>query len=305
MNPQPAPERVRFGSSDRPSVRRDQRIDFWRGVCVVGMAIWHMLSHESFPHWVSFPLIQALNFVAEGFVLISGLCVGVSLSRLRPGTLRLGHYLRRAGAILAIHYLVAGLLLAGARAGLVRIPYVGKDFFQKTLWQHLGGVLTLAEQFYLADILSVFFFLFLSTPIWLWIFWKAGQAGLLGISFLLYGGMIGLAWVAPDWHGRLELNRAGAFDWNTWQFVYVFGMVLGSWYGRWEERLPAPRARKALGWAVLAWLAMAGLYLGLKLRFAPAHPVQKLLVDRHPVGPVRLGYVGGQLAMIGLATLGW
>ncbi len=110
---------------------RDQRIDFWRGVCVLGMVLWHMLSHESFPRWFSFPVIQGLNFVAEGFVLISGLCVGVSLSRLPPGSLRIAHYLRRAIRILLVHYLVAAALLAAGWTGLIQIPYQPNDFLQK------------------------------------------------------------------------------------------------------------------------------------------------------------------------------
>ena len=284
---------------------RDQRIDFWRGVCVVGMALWHMLSHGSFPRWFSFPWIQGLNFVAEGFVLISGMCVGIGLSRHPPGTLRIAHSVRRALAILGIHYLVVGGLLAGAWAKVIRIPYVGKDFWQKGLWEHLKAVATLKEQFYLADILPVFFFLFLSTPVWLFLLQKTGQGGLLAISALIYLGTLGLAWLWPDWHRLLEVNHAGAFDGNTWQFVYVVGMLLGARYVDWGEAGLARQARKAVGWAFLAWLPMAGVYLALKLRFEPADPVQKLLLDRHPLGPVRLGYVGLQLAVIGLAVLAW
>jgi len=78
------------------------------------MALWHMLSHPSFPRWFSFPLIQGLNFVAEGFVLVSGLCVGMAFSRHSVGSLRIGHYLRRALVILVSHYLVVMVLLAGA-----------------------------------------------------------------------------------------------------------------------------------------------------------------------------------------------
>lgn len=226
---------------------RDQRIDFWRGLCVVGMALWHMLSHPSFPRWFSFPLIQGLNFVAEGFVLVSGLCVGMAFSRHSVGSLRIGHYLRRALVILVIHYLVVMVLLAGAWAKVIQIPYVAADFLQKSLGEHLWAVATLNEQFYLADILSVFFFLFLTTPIWLFLLQKAGPGGLWGISLLLYLGTISLAWFSPDWHRRLEINSAGAFDWNSWQFVYVTGIILGAWYASWDRVLSARIAQKVVG----------------------------------------------------------
>jgi len=269
------------------------------------MALWHMLSHETFPRWFSFPWIQGLNFVAEGFVLISGICVGIGLRRHPPGTLRITHYVRRALAILVIHYLVVVGLLAGAWAGVIRIPYVGEDFWQKGLWEHLQAVAMLNEQFYLADILSVFFFLFLATPVWLFLLQKAGRSGLLAISFLVYLASMALAWFRPDWHRLLELNHNGAFDGNTWQFVYVIGIILGASYVNRGEAGLARLARKTLGWTCLAWLLMAGVYLALKLQFEPSHPVQKLLLGRHPLGPIRLGYVGLQLAVVGLAVLAW
>ncbi len=71
------------------------------------------------------------------------------------------------------------------------------------------------------------------------------------------------------------------------------------------EAVGVRTAGKGALWAALAWLLVAGLYLGLKLRFDPEHPVQKLLLDRHPLGLVRLGYVGLQLVVLGLASLGW
>jgi len=283
---------------------RDQRIDFWRGLCVVGMAVWHMLSHTSFPRWFTFPLIQGLNFVAEGFVLVSGVCVGLGFSRHVPGSLRCGHYLRRAVWILTVHYMMVSVLWVGAWAGVIRIPY-WPPLSGQSIGHRLWAIVSLADQPYLADILSLFFFLFLTTPIFLFLLHKVGAWGLAGIGFLIYLGTIAFAWAAPSWHRLWELNADGAFDWNSWQWVYGIGIVLGAGYARWEPARAASWARKTVGWVGLAWLAMAGLYLALKLHFPASHPVQKFLLDRHPLGPVRLGHIGLQLALIGLGAVAW
>src|SRR5712664_1676323 len=68
-------------TSFHSSRRRDERLDFLRGTCIFGMVIWHLLSHDSFPKWFSLPIIQGFNFVAEGFILLAGVGVGLGFVR--------------------------------------------------------------------------------------------------------------------------------------------------------------------------------------------------------------------------------
>src|SRR5438876_10439027 len=96
-------------ASSTTSGQRDLRIDYWRGLCLFGMASWHLLTHPSFPRWLAFAVIQPFNFVAEGFVLLAGAAVGLKIVRNRSIA---SAQFRRAGQVLAVHYaLVAFVVL--------------------------------------------------------------------------------------------------------------------------------------------------------------------------------------------------
>ncbi len=278
-----------------PGAGRDERIDFWRGLCIFGMVSWHLLTDPSYPTWFSFGVIQTFNFVAEGFVLVAGLVIGLGAAKYAQRSVRVTHYLRRAIQLLLLHYAVVVALGLIFNAPGSEETATGPDWVR--------AVFLMEYQPYLGDILSVFVFLFAATPIFLGVQRAFGRGALLALSMAVYlAGNL-----ATDgrfsWAASLELNRHGAFDFNTWQLVFVLGLLLG---GRFE--------------AITAWgqknfrLCMAACLGGFALVFAyrlavlsgriPSDTLpQSLDFSRHPLSIARLGYVGLQMALIGLLTV--
>ncbi len=284
---------------------RDRRIDFWRGLCLVGMACWHLMTDTAgqqpspFPGWLAFPVIQAFNFVAEGFVLLAGVSVGLTSARHPEQGLRAAHYVRRAAIVMAAHYAVAGAIVSAFPARAQAPPWLA----DAGTAGKLAAVTTLLYQPYLGDILSLFVFLFLATPGLLAVRRAYGLAGLLAIS----GGVYLAANVLPvagleDLRRQIEPNRGGAFDLWTWQFVFASGIVLGQTHGAWMPRLERARGTW-LAAAAAAFLAAAAVRLGvLKLADLP-EAAGDLIFGRNPLTPPRLAYIGLEMVLIALLTL--
>lgn len=295
-------------SRDCPSHRlpprgRDPRIDFWRGLCVVGMAAWHLMTNTlgsdlaPFPGWLSFPTIQAFNFVAEGFVLLAGLSVGLVVSRMPGDPLRVKHYLRRGLQLLLVHYAVVAIIL------LAFAPELPKWFTAQTTCGKILSIFTLQYQPYLGDILSVFVFLFLATPIFLALRRKCGDGVLLGTSAAFYLAANLLPWLAAQrvqW--TMELNSGGAFDFNSWQLVFVAGIVLGGRCEQWMDRL----RRSFWTWFVVAsaaFVVVAGCRLAILKGPAVSPEAKDLLLGRHPLTPIRTVYIALEMLLIALVTI--
>jgi len=64
------------------------------------MVSWRLLSHPAFPGWVAFPLIQSMNFVAEGFVFLAGVSCGIR--EVQRGRIAVAHHLNRAARLLLV-----------------------------------------------------------------------------------------------------------------------------------------------------------------------------------------------------------
>lgn len=282
-----------------PRPRRDERIDFWRGLCIVGMVIWHLLTHPAFPHWLSFGVIQGFNFVAEGFVLLAGTAVGLVVARMPGEPLRVGHYLRRAGVILLVHWLLAAVLLFvfAAKNGHGRTP-------DPTCSAALAPILLLRYQPYLGDVLSVFVFLFAATPLLLAVRRQFGPTVLLALSLALYAAANLLPlWLPDAWVRLLEPNDRGAFDFGSWQLVFVCGILLG---GRHETVFDAWR-RSFWQWtlpAAAAFLAIGAYRAAAELNVAAVAALPEVCrFDRHPLTPPRAVYIGLQMLLIALLTI--
>lgn len=293
-----SPSRQKAAAQAAP-LTRVAPIDFMRGLCIIGMVSWHILADPSFPKWLSFSIIQPFNFVAEGFVLLAGLSVGIAGCR-RPSTsTRSLRYLRRACQILILHYAMVAVLVAAFGLGLVSLirpsaPSSGV----------VGAIARLEFQPYLADVLTVFVFLFAATPVFLWIERRFGLTPLFVVSLCVYvmanavHGIPALRfWIV------LEPNRQGAFDFGSWQLVYVVGMLVG-------QRLESIQnaVKNNFGMALAATLALffaAGAFrLVAELRgWGIGGQLRAALFERHPLGPARLVYILLQLAVIGILTV--
>jgi hypothetical protein len=278
---------------------RDDRIDFWRGLCIVGMVAWHLLTDPSYPRWFSFGIIQGFNFVAEGFVLLAGAAVGLHLARSPQQRTRPSRYLARAARLLAVHYILAAVLLFVFAAPNGCGPAAGADWLNR-----IGAILTLQYQPYLGDILSLFVFLLAAAPALLILQRAVGKGGLLALSLSVYLASNLLPAMLPKslW-ATIELNHYGAFDFNSWQFVFVGGLLLGQSHQELLAR--AKQANRA--WLVVA---TAAFLVACAYRF----PVEKLdsrAVEwpaflgfgRHPLAPPRAIYIGLQMLLVALITV--
>ena len=264
---------------------RDHRIDFWRGVCLVGMVSWHLLTHPSYPRWLAFAIIQPFNFVAEGFVLLAGVAVGVQIAR---GKIGAGRLLRRAGSLLVVNYgLVLFIVLLAMAERRLGVP------MQTVLPDSVADVLTLRYQPYLADVLTLFVFLFVAAPLCQAVRSTLGDLALVVLS-------VGLFFTAS----AFPLNEHGAFIFNSWQIFFVAGLMLGIRYvptiGRWRQPTVAQIAVTLVAFATLA--AVRFLLAGPDA--ARVEGWQTFVVfSRKPLTIARVVYVSLEMLLIAQVTL--
>jgi hypothetical protein len=275
---------------------RDERIDFWRGLCIVGMVSWHILTHPSHPRALAFCVIQGFNFVAEGFVFLAGTSIGLIAAR--PGAAARdldARCLRRALRLLLAHYAVVTALAIPALIS-------GPDARHPA--PTVAGIATLAYQPYLGDVLSVFVFLFALTPPLLAVRRTVGEAGLLGLGGGVYLATVLLpAFASRRWQAALELNHHGAFDVNSWQLVYVLGILFG---GRYATIVPAARARfrQSFGIALAAFVLISVFRWEVERGGSWAGRLPAWLrFERHPLSPARLAYIALQIVLLGVVTI--
>ena len=251
------------------------------------MVSWHMLTHPSFPRMLAFAVIQPFNFVAEGFVLLAGAAVGLKIlgNRSRPSTL-----FRRAGAMLAVHYALVLFVLVLSAGERVMGWTVQVKAMPRSMWE----VATLSYQPYLADVLSVFVFLFAAAPAFQLVYRRFGAIALGATSAMIFFTA-----------STFPLNTAGAFDFNSWQVVFVAGMLLGVNY-----ELLIARWKNASNRSIMIWVL---LFLGACLVRALIGPDGAplpgwrgfLTFSRKPLTIARLVYIGSEMMVIALFTVKW
>ena len=217
--------------------KRDQRLDFLRGYCVVAMAVDHLGANS----WLALLTGGNRFFVsaAEGFLFLSGLVMGVVYRPLvaRAGLgAAAGKALRRAlllyaltvGATLGFMALSAGLGLPWGR---------GVD-----AGAALGAVLALRRTYYLTDVLLLYTVLVALAPAaFALLRRRGGWAALLGLSW--GSGTAPLRPIQLPWP-----SEDNAFYYiAAWQVLFWNGLALG-WH---RERVGAAAGRLG-AWRVLA-----------------------------------------------------
>jgi hypothetical protein len=269
---------------------RDEKLDFWRGLCIVGMVSWHLLSHSSFPRALSFAVIQSFNFVAEGFVLLAGASIGWQFRRRPEEIARPGPHLARAGRFLLLHYVIAAVLTT-----LICSTTLYEPVRPRPLVDWVRDILLLEYQPYLGDVLSVFIFLFALAPVMLLVLRRAGAAALMILSAAVFA----VAIVAPHW---LALNDGGAFVVNGWQLYFVLGILFGRSY---PEVLAAWQRRPNVWLAVNLVICVAISAYRLAIELNPEWKVRVpalLHFDRHPLTLARTVEMLAELHLIALVT---
>lgn len=255
------PTTWRYIASDK----RDLRIDFMRGIALVMMVVAHteVMSIFNIFTWERFGLVTG----AEGFEILSGFMLGM-LNRVRLQkavllTISWGLYLRawkiyRINIIIILSFLLLGYLpfinvfevthftdrYSGTTWSLYPVtPQIKETWFNIVLYLQIGPHQT--------QILGLYIFLLLLSPLFLGMLQKGYVYWLLGLSLLVYGGW--QMWPVRATPSQFEF----AFPLLAWQFIFVLGMCSG-WY---KEDLIS-FARTPAGKVVLVALVIIALLLG-------------------------------------------
>ena len=244
---------------------RDLRIDFMRGIALVMMVVAHteVMSVFNIFSWERFGLTTG----AEGFVILSGFMLGM-LNRARLQkvvllTVSWGLYLRawkiyRVNIIIIVSFILLAYIqhinvfevthftdrFSGESWSLYPVtPQIKETWFNIILYLQIGPHQT--------QILGLYIFLLLLSPLFLGMLQKGKVWWLLGLSLLVYS-----LW--QRWPLRLTPSEFEfAFPLLAWQFIFVLGMASG-WYK--AELLSFARTPPGRG-AVIA-LVLVSLVLG-------------------------------------------
>jgi hypothetical protein len=244
---------------------RDLRIDFMRGIALVMMVVAHteVMSVINIFSWERFGLTTG----AEGFVILSGFMLGM-LNRARLQkvvllTVSWGLYLRawkiyRVNIIIIVSFNVLAYKphnknfefthfthrFSGEIWSLNPVtPTIKETWFNIILYLQIGPHQT--------QILGLYIFLLLLSPLFLGMLQKGNVWWLLGASLLVYG-----LW--QRWPLRLTPSEFEfAFPLLAWQFIFVLGMASG-----WYKAELISFARTPAGKVVVVALVIVALILG-------------------------------------------
>ena len=244
---------------------RDLRIDFMRGIALVMMVVAHteVMSVFNIFSWERFGLTTG----AEGFVILSGFMLGM-LNRARLQkvvllTVSWGLYLRawkiyRVNIIIIVSFILLAYIphinlfevthftdrFSGESWSLYPVtPQIKETWFNIILYLQIGPHQT--------QILGLYIFLLLFSPLFLGMLQKGNVWWLLGASVLVYG-----LW--QRWPLRLTPSEFEfAFPLLAWQFIFVLGMASG-----WYKAELISFARTPSGKVVVVALVIVALILG-------------------------------------------
>ena len=192
--------------------------------------------------------------------------------------------------LLFTHYSVLACLLMLAQLGMVTITGDSGESLTDVIY----AALTLKYQPYLADVLTVFVFLFLMAPGLLILERTCGQARLLALSFFVF-----VMWQPWAIGNTWQLNSHGAFDVNTWQFVFCLGIVAGS-FGTAPTQDSNQKLWRVLLCCLIAVLAFGTVRLLTLTQQLPLFGEQ--LYGRHPLTLMRLLYISPHFLVVASAT---
>ncbi|CZU19689.1 OpgC domain-containing protein [Enterobacter cloacae] len=244
---------------------RDLRIDFMRGIALVMMVVAHteVMSVFNIFSWERFGLTTG----AEGFVILSGFMLGM-LNRARLQkvvllTVSWGLYLRawkiyRVNIIIIVSFILLAYVphinlfevthftdrFSGESWSLYPVtPQIKETWFNIILYLQIGPHQT--------QILGLYIFLLLFSPLFLGMLQKGKVWWMLGLSLLVYS-----LW--QRWPLRLTPSEFEfAFPLLAWQFIFVLGMASG-----WYKAELISFARTPAGKVVVVALVMVALILG-------------------------------------------
>jgi hypothetical protein len=216
------------------SPKRNQLIDFLRGLCLVVMTVDHR-PHDIFEAftWQTFGFISA----AEGFVFLSGLSSGLVYGRVaiqRGINSACRRIWRRA---LNLYFANAALITFTILAAKEKIALLERGIQPGwSLW--FKSLLCIEAPGY-AEILRLYFFFFLLLPL---VFWAFVRRKFLPVILVSAG-----LWLASALgYGLVAFQELGYFDPISWQLLFVAGAYFGFTSIQTGDELEAPLLVSAL-----------------------------------------------------------
>jgi hypothetical protein len=300
-----ASQRFRTSQANRPlghltlvhnSSPRLPELDALRGLMLLGMTLTHL------PTRASSYAYQPLGFVAwaEGFVFISALLTGrIYGSLLQSKSLRavVRRLWLRSAKLYAYHVGLLAVAFTGVAAIAVHTQQPALqgllDFYLAHRAQATISSLFLVYCPPLLDVLPMYIVFLMLTPLILYV------AHLCGWKFVITPSA--LLWLAAQFGVRgaiygflvehvsfsIPLRNLGAFDLYAWQFLWIFGLWVGSRAS--TQLLHWLNSR----WAVVLACVVAAAFFMLRYQLVFAtHPIDEgntwVLFDKWQLGVLRL-----------------
>ncbi len=277
---------------------RDRRIDFMRGLALLLMIVTHVEIISCFNLFTS----ERFGFTtgAEIFVILSGFVLGQTKRRqLQHQDMVTVSYslLRRAATLYVVNLVIIVSILVLSQLPWLNtfevthfvqrhdeIPYAlypiaaqaREAWFNQILFLQIGPQQT--------QILGLYFYLLLATPLVVWLLHRRHTGALFVISLEIY--------IAYQLH---PVNLTGAqfeyaFPLLAWQFIYILGMMCG-WYKQELQSLARSEAgKRTMGAMVAIFLLLMFVMQNNTNPFIPARFFLHLIPD------YRFDYINNVLA---------
>jgi hypothetical protein len=270
-------------------MKRDLRLDTFRGLFLVWMA----LNHLSGP--LHAYLFQTLGFMssAEPFVFISGVTAGMVYSRigLQAGNLASRNRAWRRGLDIYLFHMAIFIFVILLELSISGPTYRSFYVYMNPLPMEapflalgLGTIFTLQPA--IMDILPMYCLYLLTTPFIInRLKSRYGPWWVLGGSFLLWSLATYNFWDGLQRYGErfLPINL-GFFNLFAWQFLFISGLFFG--FRRTMGR-SIPVKKALILPSVLIWLALLLLRYGALPPHLFGYPLDSLVI-RESFGPLRV-----------------
>jgi enterochelin esterase-like enzyme len=272
--------------------KRDLRVDLLRGFAVFAMVVDHIGGHS----WLYAATGGNRFFVsaAEAFVFISGVMVGMVYGgRAREFGVRgvLPKLLHRAWLlyVLAVWLAIATALIATVFA----LP--GAAILARSPAHFVWNVVTLRQTFYLVDVMLLYCFLMLLSPLALYALLRGRWWLALLVSWSL--------WTAYQFFpSQLQLPWPivgnSVFKLATWQILFFNGLLIGFYRDRLGRRIPARRSPRLSSdlliipltalFAVMIWLHLTNASILSRLTSQDTAELLDDWFDKSALPPARL-----------------
>ncbi len=198
---------------------RDQRLDFWRGLCLVDMILVHLAwEHVDFGRFGTDLVLHYTRFAAGGFVFMAGFGVGhlflpKAIGDWQARRTVYNRLWQRAAVLLMVHYIAA---LSFCAMQVERGVSIGTATGLPLMWQ----IVTWQRMPEYGDILPLYVVLLAVVPLVNELRRWAGWTSVVLLS-------VGLMVLGQQHPGLLSPNEAASFPPLLWQIFFFVGAACG------------------------------------------------------------------------------